>query len=742
MNTLKYIFVALFACSFAAAQAQGLQGIVVERYYQANAADVSDATAEGAVVPLTTGSVTYRVYVDMAAGYKFSQIYGSPTHALTLSSTANFFNDPNWGVPLDPASVTTNNIRKNTGMIDSWFATGGAAAGKVGVPKIQDTDGSIGNAQSILANNPGSCFGVPINAPQGARDGLVASSSLTYPADEAQALGLGSALDVLDQTAGNSITINNGAIAALGGIVGANSDNLVLIGQFTTTGNLSFALNVQLINTATGTAENYVASNPVGAELTNTSLTQTITPTCPDLTNDSPTGATLVQASTNSYYPNCYPISGTTVGSTDSPESVTGTGPDRWYRFVALSSGVSITLTSAGNDDVIELFENVAGNFVLMSGGTENSGTGNGDFERLNYSGLTPGVVYYVSAGAASGSTGGAFSLCIQHLMPGACAYAQPVGGFNLCSSYKSTFRGSASQGVTYGFSFTGVGGGASGTTSVTGTNGLVTLSNPTLGLRYGGVYDVTVGVSYTLTDSQSASEVVVVNGTATGTCNDVTMAAQPTVEVRSSQRCPATLLRSAFLQASRVSGTSSICGVLNYTYEFTPVVSCAVGTSAGLAVEFTTAGSSPYLQLGVLPTGLNDGAWNVRVRPNFAYGAGTYGPTQRILVSGTAASEMAQGEEVSDLINKSEESFQTSSIYPNPNAGNMIAVNFTDLTSNQVQVRVMDAMGREIFRSAYGVEGSLNQIITFDQTLAAGLYMVEMTDGMNVVSERMIVKN
>jgi hypothetical protein len=50
--------------------------------------------------------------------------------------------------------------------------------------------------------------------------------------------------------------------------------------------------------------------------------------------------------------------------------------------------------------------------------------------------------------------------------------------------------------------------------------------------------------------------------------------------------------------------------------------------------------------------------------------------------------------------------------------------------------------MGREVFRSAYSVEGSLSQIITFDQTLAAGLYMVEMTDGTNVVSERMIVKN
>jgi hypothetical protein len=739
MNTIKYIFVALFACSFAAAQAQGLQGIVVERYYQANAADVSDATTQGAIVPLTTGSVTYRVYVDMAAGYKFSQIFGSPTHTMTVSSTANFYNDPNWGVSLDPGTVTTTNIRKNTGMIDSWFTTGGTAVGKVGVRKTDDTDGSLGNAQSILANNPGSCFGAPING-SGAKDGLVNAVANSYL--EPNALGLGSALDVLDQTAGNSITITDGAIAALGGVVGATADNLVLIGQFTTTGSLSFALNVQLINIATGTAENYVASSPVGGELTSASLTQTVTPACPVVgTTDSPDGATLVYSSVNSYYPNCSTISGTTVGATNSTESATGTGPDRWYRFVALSSGVSITLTSSVNDDIIELYEKVGSAYVLMSGGTENAGTGAGDFERLNYSGLTPGTTYYVSAGAASGSTGGAFTLCIQHLMPGGCAYTQPVAGFNLCSSFKSIFRGSPSQGVTYAFNFAGVGGGATGTTTLSGTNGLITLSNSTLGLRYGGVYDVTVNVSYALENSVSGPEVVTVNGAATGTCNDVTIAAQPAVEVRSSQRCPATLFRSTFLNAVRVTGTA-ICGVLNYTYEFTPVVSCTNDTLAGLPVEFTTVGSSPYLQLGVLPAGAAAGAWNVRVRPNFTYGTGAYGPVQRILVAGTAASGMLAEEEVAQADERAFEVNAAASIYPNPSNGDMIAINFTDLTSNQVQVRVMDAMGREVFRSAYSVEGSLNQIITFNQTLAAGMYMVEMTDGTHVVSERMIVKN
>jgi hypothetical protein len=147
-------------------------------------------------------------------------------------------------------------------------------------------------------------------------------------------------------------------------------------------------------------------------------------------------------------------------------------------------------------------------------------------------------------------------------------------------------------------------------------------------------------------------------------------------------------------------------------------------------------------LQLGVLPAGAAAGAWNVRVRPNFTYGTGAYGPVQRILVAGTAASGMLAEEEVAQADERAFEVNAAASIYPNPSNGDMIAINFTDLTSNQVQVRVMDAMGREVFRTAYSVEGSLNQIITFDQTLAAGMYMVEMTDGSHVVSERMIVKN
>jgi len=520
MNTIKYLFVALFACTFAAAQAQGLQGIVVERYYQANAADVSDATAQGAVVPLTTGSVTYRVYVDMAAGYKFSQIYGSAAHALTVSSTANFYNDPNWGVPFDPGTISSTNIRKNTAMIDSWFTTGDVAAGKVGVTESGDTDGSVGNAQSILANNPGSCFGVAING-TGAKDGFLPSSASTSPADDPQALGLGSALDVLDQTAGNSITINDGAIAALGGIIGATSDNLVLIGQFTTTGSLSFALNVQLINIATGVAENYVASSPAAGELTSASLTQTVTPACPptNATTDSPAGASLVLYSSNTVYPGCTFYTSTLANATNSSESTVGTGADVWRRFVAQSSAVRIHMNSSSMDDIIELYSFNGSAYTLLD--SENISSNSGDFEILNYTGLTPGTTYYVSFGTANGVTG-SFTSCIQHLMPSGCNYTEPAGGFNLCSTFKATYRGTTPQ-VTYTVTFNGVGGTAIGQAPATNTGShFFPFSTPALGLRYGGQYDVNVTVNYNVPNGQGTAELIQVVSNAVGNCNDL----------------------------------------------------------------------------------------------------------------------------------------------------------------------------------------------------------------------------
>jgi hypothetical protein len=262
------ILILLLTLSYA--HGQGLEGIIVERYYETDAADEANALDNGSIVPLPAGSTVYRVFVDMADGYKFSQLFGTAEHPLTVNATANFYNDPSYGVSVNPATISANNIRKHTALIDSWFAAGGLSNGKVGILKIEDTDGSVGNQHDVLANNPGGCYGLPINGTD-AQDGMTPNSPLTYVLPNS--LGLSGALDALDQIAGNAVLIDNGAIASLGGIVGPTATNRVLIGQFTVDGNISFSLNVQLVNTLTGAAENYVASNPVVGELTHPTLT-------------------------------------------------------------------------------------------------------------------------------------------------------------------------------------------------------------------------------------------------------------------------------------------------------------------------------------------------------------------------------------------------------------------------------------------------------------------------------------
>ncbi len=252
------------------AQAQGLEGIVVEKFYQANAADATNANAAGASPLLNAGAVTYRVYVNMASGYKFSNIYGNAAHSLQVSTTTNFFNDPSQQSTINPAAISTTNVRKSTSLLDSWFTAGGAANGRLGVLKSEDTDGSPGNFNGVLQNNPGGLYGLPINigtttslsAADGMIPGTVPTPTLIGTPD----------FSALDASTGNNFISNSCSIAALGGLVGPTASNMVLIGQFTTDGVFSYHLNVQLVHVASGAAENYVSSAPTGSELTHPTL--------------------------------------------------------------------------------------------------------------------------------------------------------------------------------------------------------------------------------------------------------------------------------------------------------------------------------------------------------------------------------------------------------------------------------------------------------------------------------------
>jgi len=241
---------------------QGLEQVLVEKFYVSNAAD-----SVGSVGVLPVGSVTYRIYADLLPGYKFEIVYGSSTHLLRIASTAPFFNNEDRGDET-PNGITVTNSKKNTVILDSWLSAGAAAAGRLGVLKKDDTDGSIVSTSTVLQNMDTSA-GVPLKL----ADGMMPGSPCTVTI---LGLDLQTALDsFLNATSqkGQLISTTDGAWSCLTGASGADSvTNRVLVGQFTTKGRFSFKLNMS-IGTPSGGIQEYVADSAVGTEIQLPSLT-------------------------------------------------------------------------------------------------------------------------------------------------------------------------------------------------------------------------------------------------------------------------------------------------------------------------------------------------------------------------------------------------------------------------------------------------------------------------------------
>jgi len=258
---MKYFFTILLTTSLISIKVlsqSGLEGIVVEKYYISDSADSINASDEGATSPLIIGSTTYRVYANLLPGYRIGSIWGNASHILNFSTTTSFYNDPNYGVSTY-SGTSVINTKKFTTLIDSYITIGAVAAGKIGVLKTEDTDGTIGNTSGILANNTTE-MGLPIMGTSG-MDGLMPGTP-QIP----NVLGLTTELDIFDQTPGNDFTCNSCAIAALAGVSGVTPSNHVLLGQFTTDGIFSFKLNLQVLDTILGNATNYVSDSVIAGE--------------------------------------------------------------------------------------------------------------------------------------------------------------------------------------------------------------------------------------------------------------------------------------------------------------------------------------------------------------------------------------------------------------------------------------------------------------------------------------------
>jgi 1,4-alpha-glucan branching enzyme len=449
--------------------------------------------------------------------------------------------------------------------------------------------------------------------------------------------------------------------------------------------------------------------------------------------NDHPSNASMVPGA-NAWYPQCSLYSGSCSTANNSSESGAFSGPDVWYRFVADLANVSIQLNHSGMDGAIQLLD---ASFNAVSGGTENASSATSGTETLNFSGLTVGQVYYVSVGAASGS-GGDYSLCIKQLLPSGCA-TNTTSPLSICSTFKAKSTGAATYTTTFSPMLGSIGGG-----SIT-ASGSFNLGNPALGLVPGNTYLVIVNANYTNLQNAMGDDVDITVFGANPGCI-VTIAPQLDIQVRASQRCaaPATLVPYTYLRAEPFS-----CGVTNYTFEFTPVVSCNDATPTG--ITFTATHPSRIMSL-TMPNGTSPAGqviqpqtyYSVRIRPNYSTGGvnqGTFGTPQTIFVGGSVIESTEPMVAQNMDAEKIDGVDLNAVVYPNPNNGQNFIINADELENALVQIQIIDNMGRMVTSQSFAVDGSLNTTIELQQPLAAGMYTIQILDGQHRRNTKMIVE-
>lgn len=240
-----------------------IENVLVEKYYISDANDSSDTISGG----LTEGSITYRVFLDLDTLCALRAIYGDTNHALVITSTAPFFNHLDRGRTFGH-DLNNSALDEGTVALDSWLSLGAASNQKFGVPKDLDPDGSYvggsnndGGSEEIpggLLVNDDPDAGIPLTTADGLMPG---TGPVTPPSFTVQ--GNDPANVFADSTLSPTfISYNTRVGCSTPGVNGPTTDNRILLGQFTTAGELAFELNVE-VETDDGTIIHYVANDSI-----------------------------------------------------------------------------------------------------------------------------------------------------------------------------------------------------------------------------------------------------------------------------------------------------------------------------------------------------------------------------------------------------------------------------------------------------------------------------------------------
>ncbi|MGF1566129.1 MAG: T9SS type A sorting domain-containing protein [Flavobacteriales bacterium] len=415
------------------------------------------------------------------------------------------------------------------------------------------------------------------------------------------------------------------------------------------------------------------------------------------------------------------------------PEATATSTAGLWYRFTAVTAGARVSVETADFDAVVEL-QDAAHNSIDI----EDVNAGNGN-EVLNIGSLTAGADYFVRVAPASPTSGAAqFDICVQWLPDTEVDRAADVTNItrSLCQNAKADW---VSQGganytvVNYIFTFIGEG------TEVTAETGaaftVLPLSNVNPALTWEGQYDVAIDLELVMADGSGASENVVVENT---TSVGLTIPAPPSTNLR-----PADNLVNAgpLFPNALIYATPWVCTTSQWEWEFT-------NAAGGLPIPFISANFDRRVRLSDVEGLMPGEVYNVRVRPLFANGYDApFGAVDQIAIIGSIGLAPEIESPVVVDANDVERTFEVSgpefALYPNPNNGEFVNINLSNVNSDveRIAVDIYDSFGKLVISRQIANAGSQFNVIMPLDGIAAGVYTVSIIMNDEVRTERMIVQ-
>src|SRR5687768_2082537 len=252
---IKYFLLSVIVFCFNEIAFAQVERVNVETYYISDQFDATDTIGGH----LEEGSTTYRIFIDLLPGSRLISIYGDESHPLIFSSTEHFFNHREEGISFGN-DLNKNRYQAGTVPLDTYITIGQCSkafsqGAYFAIVKSSDPDGSLvgginndGGSQSIdggLLINDSPAAGIPV---------IVADGLTTRDRVPDSWIDIGFK-DILTDEDTTIFGYNNqkhsfyssNALLQNSGVYGVDSiQNVIMIAQLTTKGEIAFELNIEV----------------------------------------------------------------------------------------------------------------------------------------------------------------------------------------------------------------------------------------------------------------------------------------------------------------------------------------------------------------------------------------------------------------------------------------------------------------------------------------------------------------